>query len=560
MVQSASRHPRAVLAERVASVPLARLERLCVVLLFIAALIPRVRDIAAEFDRGVDGEQGAFFAVAALNYERGDSAGIYPVLNVDRVARPDQRFVYANHPPLVPLLAWNAVRALGPAGWDSAWQRGEAPRDIELPLRLPFLAAQLLALLLLWSVAREAYGASVGLLTLAFGAASSVGIHFAGLVNYENPGLATALLGVLFGLRWIRGQRRADLALAGAATALGAAVTFGPLACLPAMWFTAWRRRGLRKAAIYAAVTGACGLLPLALHHFASRAALAGSLNPTALSVFERAQLLLEPLVSGEVGLAAWLAIQWELATTAHGLAIVVATCLALSLRSVRALSPAFASSLSALEHPPREARDLPLLGILLSTGALVLFAFYRHTSEPQWSFQLWWLPAFSVGGALCVHQLSGPLLRLRAGLSPLVLLTLGLALPGLGAQAAWRLRTRGPDAPLPMPRAAGAWIASATHPGEFVQHDRALGLNLAVGFYAWRTLLPSPSPDDPTGARVQAALGLDDRSRYWLGASPDGPLGSVAPTPSSLIEREPVGADQMWRLWRIAPSAPEDV
>jgi Dolichyl-phosphate-mannose-protein mannosyltransferase len=560
MVQPASQRPRAVLAERVASVPLARLERLCVLLLMLAALIPRARDVASEFDRGVDGEQGAFFAVAALNYERGDGAGAYPVLNVDRVAQPSERFVYANHPPLVPLLAWNAVRTLGPAGWDTAWQRGEAPRDIELPLRLPFLASHLLALLLLWAVARESYGSSVGLLTLALASASSVGIHFAGLVNYENPGLATALLGVLFGLRWMRSDRKVDLALAGAATALGAAVTFGPLAFLPALWLTAWRRRGLRRAVLYAAVTGACGLVPLVLHHFASRAALAGSLNPIALTVFERAQLLLEPLISGELGFAAWLAIQWEHATVAHGIAIVVATAVALIVRSARSLSPALTTRLSALEFPSRDADDLPLFGILLAGAALIFFAFFRHTSEAQWSFQLWWLPAFSLGGALCLHQLSAPLLRLRAGLSPLALLTLGLALPGLGAQAAWRMRTRGADAPLPMPRDTAAWIASATHSGEFVQHDRALGLNLAVGYYAWRTLLPSPSPEDPSGPRVAAALGLGDRSRYWLGAAANGPLSQIAPTPASLVDREPVRSSAVWRLWRIDPSAAEDI
>ena len=109
---------------------------------------------------------------------------------------------------------------------------------------------------------------------------------------------------------------------------------------------------------------------------------------------------------------------------------------------------------------------------ILLTGATLVMISFYRHTGEAQWSFQLWWVPAFSLGGALCIHQLSGPLLRLRAGLSPIALLTLGLALPGLGAHAAWRAHTRGADAPLPMPRETGTWIAGATNPGEFVQNQ----------------------------------------------------------------------------------------
>lgn len=539
--------------------PLARLERLCLILLLVAALLPRLRDIGAEFDRGVDGEQGAFFAVAALNYQHGNAAGAYPVLNLERAPQPEQRLVYANHPPLVPLLAWNAARALGPAGWDSAWQSGAAPRGLELPLRVPFLAAHVLALLLLFAVAREAYGPSVGLLTLAMGSASAVGIHFAGLVNYENPGLATALLSVHFGLRWIRHTRRADLALAGAATALGAAVTYGPLAFVPGLCVVAWRRLGLRRASAFAAVTGVCGLVPLVVHHFAARAALAASLTPADAGIFARARALLDPLLNGELEFADWLGAQWQHAAAAHGTSIVVVTAVALALRSLRALSPALRARLASIEYPRRETSDLPLFGILLSGASLTLFAFYKHTGEPQWSFQLWWLPAISVGGALCLHQLSGALLRLRAGLSPLVLLTLGLALPGLGVQAAWRARTRGPDALLPMPSATGAWIANATQPGEFVLHDRRMGLNLAAGYYAWRTLWPSSSLDDEHAAVVASALGLGAQPRYWLSPALGTALESVAPAPTPLADRTPTSADATWRLWRIDDSASED-
>lgn len=559
MVRPATQRETHSVARRVASVPLARLERVCVVLLIIAALLPRLRDIAAEFDRGVDGEQGAFFAVAALNYERGDAAGAYPVLNLEPAPRPEQRLVYAHHPPLVPLLAWNAVRVLGPAGWKNAWVDGAPPRGIELPLRVPFLAAQILALLLLWSVAREAYGSSVGLLALALGSASAVGIHFAGLVNYENPGLATGLLIVHFSLRWIRRSLRVDLVLAGAATALGAAVTFGPLAFLPGLCVVTWRRLGLRRAFTFAAVTGACGLVPLLLHHFAARAALEVSLTPDDSGILDRARMLFDPLIGGELSLGSWLAVQWRHAAEAHGTTIVVVTAVALALRSLRALSPALGARLAALEHPRRETRDLPLFAVLLSGAFLTLFAFYKHTGEPQWSFQLWWLPAFSLGGALGLHQLGGSLLRLRAGLSPLVLLTLGLALPGLGVQAAWRARTRGPDAAVPMPSATGDWIRNATPVGSFVLHDRRMGLNLAAGFYAWRTLWPSAALDDEQATRVAKLLGLGEQPRYWLSPAPGHPLELLAPAPPALADREPMRSDATWRIWRLDGSATED-
>ena len=558
MVQPATPSPREVLAERVAAVPLARVELACVVLLFIAALLPRLRDISAPFDRGFDGEQGAFFAIAAVNYERGEAAGAYPVLNLDQPPTAEHRFVYANHPPLVPLLAWNAARLLGPQDWSEAWRTGSAPSGIELPMRLPFLAAQLLALLALWAAAREAYGVQVGLLTLGLGAASSVGIHYAGLVNYENPGLAAALLGVLFGLRWMRRGKRTDLALAGGATALGAAVTFTPLAFLPPLWIAACTTRGPRAASRYALVTAGCAAVPLVAHHFAAQAVLEGTLNPVASSIYERARILLGPLIAGEPGLFQWFAIQWRNAASSHGLWIVAFACSAALLRlvyfAVRRLRAGGSMSTTA----PQSDRDLPLFPVLASGALLALFAFYKHTSEEQWSFQLWWLPAFSLGGALVLHAISRPLLALRAGLSPLVVLTLGLALPGLGTLAAWRARTRGDAALLPMPSATGHWIAQRVPARSVLLHDEKLGLNLAVGYYAWRTLWPLSAPDNPQGIQIATALGLGDQPRYWLSPAADSELERIAPIPAGL--GFPGVADDKWRLWRVDGSATEDL
>ena len=61
-----------------------RLERIGIALILVAALVPRLRDVAGPFDRGPEGEAGARAALAAVNYERLGlaTAGGYPVLNV----------------------------------------------------------------------------------------------------------------------------------------------------------------------------------------------------------------------------------------------------------------------------------------------------------------------------------------------------------------------------------------------------------------------------------------------------------------------------------------------
>jgi hypothetical protein len=159
----------------------ARLERLGVLLLLAVALVPRLRDVAAPFDREAEGAQAAFFAIAAVNHERLGlrHTGGYPVLNVD-ATDPGRRgagapiasrhwLFYTNHPPLVPLLAWAALEALGPRGWDTAWREHRAPAGIELPLRLPFLAAHLLFLWSLWWAARQSGGPRAALIALGLG-------------------------------------------------------------------------------------------------------------------------------------------------------------------------------------------------------------------------------------------------------------------------------------------------------------------------------------------------------------------------------------------------------
>ena len=98
------------------------LERAALVVLFLAALVPRLFDVAAPLDRAFDGEQGGFFAIGAINFERLGvrRTGGYPVLNIDLGDRadpatrlwdrPELWVSYANHPPTVPLIAWASRR------------------------------------------------------------------------------------------------------------------------------------------------------------------------------------------------------------------------------------------------------------------------------------------------------------------------------------------------------------------------------------------------------------------------------------------------------------------
>src|SRR5262245_31018845 len=134
------------------------LESAALVVLLLAALLPRLFDVAAPLDRGFDGEQGGFFAIGAINFERLGvrRTGGYPVLNIalgDRADpsirlwdRPSLWVSYANHPPTVPLIAWASLNALAPQDWNSAWHDARGPQGFELALRLPFLLCHLAAL------------------------------------------------------------------------------------------------------------------------------------------------------------------------------------------------------------------------------------------------------------------------------------------------------------------------------------------------------------------------------------------------------------------------------
>jgi len=527
-------------------IPWRALETAAVSLLFLLAAFLRSRDLLAPFDREFGGHQGAFFAIAAVNYERlgpGTSSG-YPVLCIDPPGgsmerahkRPHQWFTYANHPPTVPLLAWGGARLFGPEGWSETWRESRAPEGLEPALRIPFLLLHLAGLLALWWVARVAFGAQTALITIALIAVIPVSTYYGTLINYENPSLPFTLLAVgLYG-RYVRQPSRWILAGLGTCFAIGSAVTFAPLFFLPPLVVRSALRRRWKEVVAVGAAGGTGALLPIVAHGFLAGGAL-GPVGPERLSIFGRARVLLEPLLDGTIPFADWLGIQLGRAPHAFGWAVCGAALGGLVLGLVRAVRRQWDARLAALEAPHPAAPPIDLASPLLFGGALYLFAFYRHTAEAQWPFLMFLAPGVALLAARALHQLSGPLLRLRGGLTPLVLCTASIALPSLAGFEGWRAAKRLPGtrdpgghelgAPEPLPSTAGRAIAEVLPAGAVGLHPPVLGLNLAVNWYAWRSLLTAASPTDPAPALILPAVGLEEADNYLL--LPDDPPPAAA-------------------------------
>ena len=566
----------AVKAERGAgSPPVRMLERLALVALLLLALVPRARELGAGFDRGFGGYQGAFFAIAAVNYERlgpGVSDG-YPVLNVDLPGgslqaareRPEPRRAYSTPPPPRAGGGGWAVRARGPEGWGDAWREDGPPRGIEGALRLPFLLFHMAGLLLLWWVARRAAGAQVAALALALVVFLPVSALYGTLVNYENPSLLFALLAVAGYAGYLRSGRRRELVLVGLGMLLGCSFTYGPLFFLPALGLHAlWRRRA-RVAAQVVLLGGVSGLTPLLLH-----ACAAGALRERTGSgegpVLARARVLFEPLLDGSVPLGTWIGAQFEHMARAFGPVFLGALLLALAVAVARALSRTFDARCRAGELPLDEREPLDLGTPLFAAGLLYLFAFYRHTAEEQWVFLLYLVPGAALLVARAAHGISAPLLRLRGGIGPLVLLVGSVMLFSLARFETWRAAERapgprdveglelGPEAPLP--RTAGGALAELLPPGAVGLHPEVLGLHTASAYYAWRSLLPTPGLPDPSlrGALddVFRRLGLQDAPLHFV--LPDDPPESTAPTVNA--QRAALGAPTLtaagWSAWLL--------
>ncbi len=469
------------------------LERAGVFVLLLAALVMRARRTAASFDGEFDGFQGALAAIAAVNYER---LGVtrfrgHPAWIVDLPAGaeaeeigPADALVYTNHPPLVPLLGWCSLRALGPSGWERAWREGRAPEGIELALRAPFLLLHLLGLWCFHRLVRAGAGSTTAMLSLAILAMLPVTIRYGALVNYENPALPCVFAALAAYVSSLRRPSAGSLAVLGAALLLGTAITWAPAFFLPPLVLHALFVRRFALAARVAAVGSVAIAIPAAAH-----AMLVGG----GATILQRARELLAPLSSGERPLGDWLAAQWTGLVDATGLAVVLVAATGLAIELARALVPRARAGLERLEVGPRSERiDV---GKLLLLGAFgYLFAFYRHTLDAQRPFELFAAPAVAVLAANALAHLGRPLLALRAGVAPLVLVLASLLLPGLARETAFERGLR--DALVP--RALAEEIGQLVPRGTLAFVPTALGTNPALAFYAWRNVLPSA---DPSGA-----------------------------------------------------------
>jgi hypothetical protein len=512
--------------------PARRLELLGVALILVAGLVPRLRDAAAPFDRETEGAQAAFFAIAAVNYERLGigGAGGYPVLNVDAMREPrpgaflpiakEHWLVYANHPPLVPLVAWAALELLGPAGWSEAWRASRAPQEIELPLRLPFALAHVLFLLALWWAVRESHGARTAMIALALAAATPVLAFYATLVNYENPALVCLALAAGFHARWLRAGQAADLWQFALACCAGSCVTYAGAFFVPFFVIATFAAGYIARGVAQALVGGAAALAPLAAHALWT-AGVAGRIGQRLPTPTQRARELLEPLLDGSLSVGGWGARQFERLGTWIGWPLVALALAGLGLLLTRLSRPAPAPAFAP--HWRRIDVGAPLfLG-----GWLYLLAFYRHSYGAEHSFLMLVAPGFIVLAAVALDALATPLARLRAGVAPLVVIVSSIALVGVREINALRYRYRSPagePAPaglvapaFPLPDATGAELARLLPPGAIGLYPSDAGLNLAVTFYAWRSLLPIAGPNDSSPAAIARAAGLEAARRYLL-------------------------------------------
>jgi hypothetical protein len=539
------------------------LERAALVVLFLAALVPRLFDVAAPLDRGFDGEQGGFFAIGAINFERLGvrRTGGYPVLNIDLGDRADPAtrlwdrtelwVSYANHPPTVPLIAWASLNALAPQDWNSAWRDAKGPQGFELALRLPFLVCHLAALIALWWAMREAYGARAALLTLALAVAVPVFVLYAGMVNYENVCMPFLFLGAGFYARWMRGGRKRDAVALGLCYAGAGAVTWAPLGFAAALSvhgrFASKPGRGTAAGAI-AMVAAA---IPLALHSVWARAVL-NRLGQPKLTPTMRARELLAPLLDGSVPIQRWLGLQIErVLEWCTGPLFVVA---------LAGLVVAVLRARKRTADPERVQIALPLI----LGGAIYLLAFYRHTSDAQTPFYMLVAPGLCALAATALDALAPRLARLRAGLAPLVVLVSSIAMFGIARTSDLRHALRAPAgdtrgghaAPeLARPNEIGAALAEVLPPGSLGLHPRALGFNLAVSLYAWRSLWAINGPDDPSPDIVAKRTGLASAQR-WL-ALPDPPperlSNELHALRSALIgDHAPDATTPGWSAWRL--------
>ncbi|QDU68671.1 hypothetical protein [Engelhardtia mirabilis] len=549
------------------------LERSLLGLLIAAAVVLRLVQVAEPLDRQFDGFQGAFFAVCAINYERLEGAHPahtllprgagdgYPVVNLDLdPAAPDTWYLYANHPPTVPWLAWSSLALFAPDGWDQAWREGLPPAGIEAPLRAPFMALNLLGLVALFLALRAAGCRRAAWYATLFYAWTPAALLYAGLVNYENPTVPFVLAGVAAAVCYARGGRAAWLAATFAAFACAGAVTYAALftaaalaLLLPACgWSRAARLTG-------AAVAGS--LAPLALHG-ARAGALLEQHGESMGTLGSRVRTMVAPLLDGTTPLGTWLGVQAKLLTEEVGIALSLLAAGGLAIGVGRMLRRSHGDG-------TRDADLSAHLALALVVGGCAMqLAFYRHTRDPQDPFILHLVPGLAAAAGVLIARLS-------SGATPAarwLVLTAALAVVVEGglrsAQLHGRWRGAGPElgqssaaAPLlPAPSRLGPALAELLPAGDVAWYPGALGLGPATSFYAWRTLLPVTPGSYEATQLSQNDLGLE-QATTWLAIPTAVPPSAQAAVDELLANleaalpgsvREPSAANAGWRLWRL--------
>ncbi len=361
-------------------------------------------DLAKPLDRGMGGWQAAFFALGARQYEsRGafEHRG-YPSVAIhgarisedDLRQAPDGAWIYANHPPIAPLLAWSSVRSFAPEGWE---RRGGV-QGLEWMVRLPFLLLHAAGAALLLLLLRPATGEAGARLGAGLFCLLPVEVLYGSHPNFEH----LALVPILLALRaaWRAAWRLGGDGACVAWMALAGCTTWMPLFFVPGIGLVLATKRSWR-AALRTTIACACACAaPLALHVMVARGlALEGG------GALERALALARPLE---------LAALWSSLVDWHGpLAwLVVATPLVavgLLLAARREPRPATWSGACA------RWMDAFAPGFALCLGALsYVLGFGRHAlQDNQGIFQL------AVAPGLCALAAGMPrgVARLRAAL-----------------------------------------------------------------------------------------------------------------------------------------------
>jgi hypothetical protein len=213
----------------------------------------------------------------------------------------------------------------------------------------------------------------------------------------------------------------------------------------------------------------------------------------------------------------------------------------------------------------PDPARELNLEPALLAGGVLYLFAFFRHTLDPQFPFLMLLVPGIAGLVAHALERAADWGLKGRSTLRPLAIATCALAV--LCVQHANRLRyefragageeraDRAAPA-LGLPDVVGAEFAQLVPAGGFGVYPAVLGLSqTAVSFYAWRSLWPASAPHDPVPAVVAQHFGLADRPHVLL--LPKHPWPDIAAAVEA-FERDLLGGappqaeSEHWRAWTL--------